>query len=77
MWAIIPSPVRRALIWAATGLVALLAVIGVAKRDARRGADLAAEKAYRKTRERMDDAEDNLGDDPAAAQRWLRERGKP
>ncbi len=31
-----------------------------------------AERAYRETRERMDDAE--LGNDPAAARDWLRER---
>ena len=42
---------------------------GKAKEKAKRDA------AYRKTRERMDDADD-LGDDPGAAARWLRERGK-
>lgn len=35
---------------------------------------VAQERAYRKTRERIDDAEVH-GDDPAAARRWLHERG--
>ena len=32
--------------------------------------------AYRKTRERVEDATDDLGDDPDVLREWLRERGQ-
>jgi uncharacterized membrane protein len=35
-----------------------------------------AAQANVKTRERMDDAENVVGDDPDAARRWLHERGR-
>jgi len=58
------------------GLAALL----VAWIAGRRGAAVRTEnkglRDYQKTRERMDDAEDNLADDPATLRDWLRERGK-
>lgn len=75
IWAIIPAPFRRALAWAVAGLVALLGMWGLAKRDARRETALEAAERYAKTRERMDDA-DTGTDDPAVLRDWLRERGQ-
>lgn len=76
MLALILSPLRRAAGWALAGLMAFLAVWGLAKREARRETALEAAERYAKTRKRMDDA-DTLGNDPDAARRWLHERGKP
>lgn len=61
---------------ALAGFVAMFAFGWQQRRIARRDGAVSAGKAYRKTRERMDDAEDDVGDDPATAARWLRERGK-
>ena len=62
-------------------IAAVSFVIGAAglyikgRRDARRGAKLDAAKGYIKTRERMDDAERDLPDDPDQLREWLRRRG--
>ena len=53
--------------------LALLAVFWRGRARARQQTALGAAEAYAKTRKGMDDAE-NLGDDPDAARRWLRER---
>jgi hypothetical protein len=47
-----------------------------AKRDQRRNTALQAAEAYAKTRKDMDNAEADLGSDPAVLREWLRERGK-
>jgi hypothetical protein len=67
--------------WIVGGVVALIGLLfgwakvasGRADR-AKRRADAA--EANVKTRERMDDADRIVGDDPDAARRWLHERGK-
>ena len=76
MLTLILSPVRKAAGWALAGLMAFLAVWGLAKRDARRETALQAAERYAKTRRKIDDA-DTFGNDPDAARRWLHERGKP
>jgi hypothetical protein len=76
MIALILSPLRKAAGWALAGLMAFLAVWGLAKRDARRETVLQAAERYAKTRRKIDDA-DTVGNDPDAARRWLHERGKP
>jgi len=48
---------------------------GKGKRDAKSDTALHAAERYAKQRKDMDDAENTVGDDPAAARRWLRERG--
>lgn len=62
-----------AMIGAAVALLAGAVLLGWSKRG-QHEADKAL-KGYRDTRRRMDDADD-LGDDPAAARRWLSERGR-
>ena len=60
-------------------LVGLMAVIGVYWRGRHNGKVAAHRDTlehYAKRRKAMDDAEANVGDDPGAAARWLRERGK-
>lgn len=74
IWALIPGPVKRALAWISVGVVALLGMWGLAKRDSRQKAALEAAEAYRKTRERIDHVESPS--DPDLARRWLRERGE-
>ena len=44
------------------------------KADARAETALEAAERYAKTRKAMDDADAIVGDDPAAARRWLSER---
>ena len=75
IWALIPGPLKRALAWLMVGFSAIAATWGLAKRDARRGAALDAAKDHIKTRERIDNAPNDLPDDTAGLRRWLRERG--
>lgn len=64
----------------AAGLLAILAAIVAAFRIGRKSAATQAEakasKAYIETRRRMDEVENDLGDDPAAARRFLHDRAK-
>lgn len=60
-------------------VAAVLAYFGIRTRILQEQRDDALERAhdaeaYVHTRQRIDDATDDLGDDPAAARRWLRER---
>lgn len=58
----------------------LLAVLGAAglyakgRSDAKAKADLRDLKGFKKTTERMQDADAAMGDDPAALREWLRKR---
>lgn len=61
---------------AVAGILALLAVWGAGKRAARQEAAQEALRGYRETRERIDAATDDLGDDPDVLRDWLRERGR-
>lgn len=72
IWPLIPGPVKRFMAWLLAGLVALWATWAAGKRDARQKADLEAETAYRKTRERIDHATDDIPLDPDG----LRKRGQ-
>lgn len=64
-------------------IVAAIAALGLsrwtgkraARKDAKRATALEAAERYAKTRKAMDDA-DTVGDDPAAARRFLHERAK-
>lgn len=62
------------------GIVAILVAIAGAFRIGRKSAATQAEarasKAYIETRKRMDEVDNDLGDDPALARRFLHERGK-
>lgn len=75
MLTLILSPLRKAAGWALAGLLAFLAVWGLAKREARRETALQAAERYAKTRRKIDDA-DTGTDDPALLRDWLRERGQ-
>lgn len=75
MLTLILSPLRKAAGWALAGLMAFLAVWGLAKREARRETALEAAERYAKTRRKIDDA-DTGNDDPALLRDWLRERGQ-
>ena len=64
--------------WIAGAVGAFVAAVAVWLSGRRSGAVRAENRGlrdYKATRERMDDVDD-LGNDPAAAARWLRERGK-
>lgn len=54
----------------------LWAIRADAKRDQRRETALQAAERYAKTRKALDDADQIVGDDPAASRRWLHERGQ-
>lgn len=61
-------------------LIGLMALFGVYARGHHNGVVKAHRDTlenYAKRRKAMDDAETEVGDDPGAAARWLRERGKP
>lgn len=75
MIGLILSPFRKAAGWALVGLLAFLAVWGLAKREARRETALEAAERYAKTRRKIDDA-DTGTDDPSVLRDWLRERGQ-
>lgn len=63
--------------WAAVAaLAAGLALYLKGRSDASAKAAAKESAAYRDTRKDMDDAQANLGDDPAALRDWLRERAK-
>lgn len=70
------SRVRLALTAIAAGVIAFLVIRlrlqGGRLEDAERRADAA--EGYVDTRREIDDAVDDLGNDPDAARRWLRER---
>ncbi len=60
-------------------LIGLMAVLGVYWRGKHNGKVAAHRDTlenYAKRRKAMDDAEAEVGDDPGAAARWLRERGQ-
>lgn len=71
----------RVKLWAMAGLAFALALLGIrgqwlaAQRDKAEARAREAE-AYRNTRKAIDDATDDLGDDPDLARRWLRERAQ-
>lgn len=67
--------ITKAIPWL-LGLIGLLGVYLRGKHNGRVKATREVMENYAKTRKRMDDAESDIGDDPAAAKRWLRERGK-
>jgi hypothetical protein len=75
MLTLILSPIRKAAGWALAGLLAFLAVCGLAKRQARQETALQAAERYAKTRRKIDDVETGL-DDTAVLRDWLRERGQ-
>jgi hypothetical protein len=64
----------------AAGVIALLAAIFGAFRAGRKSAASEGKakqaEAYQDTRGRMDASTDDFGDDPAAARRFLHERGQ-
>ncbi len=70
---LIPGWLKRAVAWALGGLVVAAGIFGLGRREGRLRAKSEAEKGYRKTREKIDEA-DIVGDDPDRARRWLHER---
>lgn len=56
------------------GAMALAGAWLAGRRSGAHKAEREAERAYRKTRERMDDVQ--MGDDPDALREWLRLRGR-
>ncbi len=58
-------------------LLAVLGAVGIyakGRSDAKAKADLRDLKGFKKTTERMQDADAAMGDDPAALREWLRKR---
>jgi hypothetical protein len=62
------------LLWALGALWAIGTVWFAGRTSGRRAEQRKADAAYRKAREKMDEVD--VGDDPAVAREWLRERGK-
>ena len=55
-------------------VVAVVAALFLGRHQGRRDARVRAERAYRETREKMDEVA--VGGDPEQLRRWLRERGQ-
>lgn len=55
-------------------VAAIVAALFLGRHQGRWDARVEAERAYRKTREKMDEVA--VGDDPEQLRRWLRERGQ-
>ena len=55
-------------------VMAVVAALFLGRRQGQKAERAKIDKAYRKTREKMDEVV--VGDDPDAARRWLRERGQ-
>lgn len=72
IWAIIPSPVKRAVAWAVAGLVAFAVVVANLKRQWAVARDLEAAKATNKAHERITDAETDLSNVHSDADRVRR-----
>jgi hypothetical protein len=67
----------RLKLWAAAFLAALAAALGLyakGRADAKAKRDMRDAAGYRKTTERMQDADASIRDDPAALREWLRDR---
>lgn len=75
IWAIL-APFRKALAWAGAAFVIIGGAWLAGRRDAKQAAKSQGLKDYQATRKEMDDAETDLGADPAVLRDWLRERGK-
>jgi hypothetical protein len=57
-------------------VVGLLALYTKGRADAKAKADLRDLKGFKKTTERMQDADAAMGDDPDALRQWLKERAE-
>lgn len=55
-------------------IMAVVAALFFGRRQGQKSEQAKIDKAYRETREKMDEVV--VGDDPDAARRWLRERGQ-
>ena len=55
-------------------IMAVVVALFFGRRQGQKAERAKIDKAYRKTREKMDEVV--VGDDPDAARRWLRERGQ-
>jgi hypothetical protein len=55
-------------------IMAVVAALFFGRRQGQKSEQAKIDKAYRETREEMDEVV--VGDDPDAARRWLRERGQ-
>ena len=65
--------------WIAGAAVVVVGMVSMwfgGRKSAKSDAKIKEAAAYRETRERMDNAENDIADDPAALRDWLRERGK-
>lgn len=63
IWDIIPAPIKRALAWLLTGLVAFAGVWGMAKRDARRETALEAAERIAAAEIKRGKIEDDIDQD--------------
>jgi len=68
--------IKRTAMWFAEIAALLFAAWMAGRRDQRQQSAIDTAKSYAKTRKEIDDAEKNIGDDPAVLRDWLRERGK-
>lgn len=77
IWDLITGLVPNLWGYAAAAGAAVLGALGLyfkGRSDAKAKADLRDLKGFKKTTERMQDADAAMGDDPAALREWLRKR---
>lgn len=77
IWDLITGLVPNLWGYAAAAVAAVLAALGLyfkGRSDAKAKADLRDLKGFKKTTERMQDADAAMGDDPATLREWLRKR---
>ena len=76
IWALIPSPIRRALAWAVAGLAALWAIRATAKREARAEAALRAANERNERNEIRNEIDNRIASELDARERLRREYGR-
>ena len=77
IWTILKTLIPGAWKWLAAAGAAVLSIAGIylkGRADAKAKADMRDLKGFKKTTERIQDADAAMGDDPAALREWLRKR---
>ena len=72
----LPGAVKRWAIIAGAALLAALGLYAKGRSDGKSNEVRKADKAYRETREKMDEADETTPSDPDVLRDWLSQRGK-
>jgi uncharacterized membrane protein affecting hemolysin expression len=68
--------IKRTAFWVSAIAVIIFTTWLSGKNSQRKQDEVKDLKSYAKTRKEIDNAEDNISDDPSVLRDWLRERGK-